>query len=117
MKFNGWYKEDTVQNKSNVLKEHILSYKGCVTNGNFPQKKKKKKKIGRDCERFFAWKRVRDKIVQSIILRQFWFVDSINDLTILNGVNATVLYRNLMSRSPSWENNTLVGVAWRLLVI
>ena len=44
MKFNGWYKEDTVQNKSNVLKEHILSYKGCVTNGNFPQKKKKKKK-------------------------------------------------------------------------
>ena len=52
MKFNGWYKEDTVQNKSNVLKEHILSYTGCVTNGNFP--KKKKKKIGRDCERFFA---------------------------------------------------------------
>ena len=44
MKFNGWYKEDTVQNKSNVLKEHILSYTGCVTNGNFPQKKKKKKK-------------------------------------------------------------------------
>lgn len=45
MKFNGWYKEDTVQNKSNVLKEHILSYTGCVTNGNFPQKKKKKKKL------------------------------------------------------------------------
>ena len=44
MKFNGWYKEDTVQNKSNVLKEHILSYTGCVTDGNFPQKKKKKKK-------------------------------------------------------------------------
>lgn len=43
MKFNGWYKEDTVQNKSNVLKEHILSYTGCVTNGNFLQKKKKKK--------------------------------------------------------------------------
>ena len=54
MKFNGWYKEDTVQNKSNVLKEHILSYTGCVTNGNFPQKKKKEKKNGRDCERFFA---------------------------------------------------------------
>ena len=54
MKFNGWYKEDTVQNKSNVLKELILSYTGCVTNGNFPQKKKKEKKNGRDCERFFA---------------------------------------------------------------
>ena len=44
MKFNGWYKEDTVQNKSNVLKELISSYTGCVTDGNFPQKKKKKKK-------------------------------------------------------------------------
>lgn len=52
-----------------------------------------------------------DKIVQLIILTLVWFVDSTNDLTILSGLDATILYRNPMS-SESFVGKTILLLEW-----